>query len=215
MSENTSDKSPHNAPWVNEKVGGWKTKSTRIAYENPWIRVSHNEVITPTGTDGIYGVVHFKNIAIGILPLDEAYNTWVVGQYRFPTKNYSWEIVEGGGPLGNDPLDSAKRELAEETGLSAKNFIEIQRMHLSNSVSDELAIVYIAKDLQFGEATPEETEQLMVKKLPFTAAYQMVIDGLITDSISVAAILKTKILIVTTIFLFSTIYRRSLSCPAK
>lgn len=173
----------------------WQVLDSKEIYNNNWIKLTEHEVINPSGGKGIYGEVHFKNIAIGIIPLDEDYNTWLVGQYRFPTKNYSWEIVEGGGLVGSDPLASAKRELAEETGLSAKSFIEIQRMHLSNSVSDELAIIYIAKDLQFGEATPEETEQLIVKKLQFTAAYQMVIDGLITDSMSVAAILKTKILI--------------------
>lgn len=173
----------------------WQVLNSKEIYDNNWIKLTEHQVINPSGGNGIYGEVHFKNIAIGILPLDEHYNTWLVGQYRFPTKTYSWEIVEGGGPVGSDPLESAKRELAEETGLSAKSFLEIQRMHLSNSVSDELAIIYIAKDLQFGEATPEETEQLMVKKLPFIEAYQMVIDGLITDSISVAAILKTKILI--------------------
>ncbi len=110
MSENTSDKSPHNAPWVNEKVGGWKTKSTRIAYENPWISVSHNEVITPTGTDGIYGVVHFKNIAIGVVPIDSDGNTWLVKQSRYSLNQYTWGISEGGCPQGESPVAAAKRE---------------------------------------------------------------------------------------------------------
>ena len=173
----------------------WKVLSSKEIYDNNWINVTEHQVLNPSGGKGIYGEVHFKNIAIGILPLDESYNTWLVGQYRFPTKNYSWEIVEGGGILGADPLESAKRELVEETGLTANNFIEIQRMHLSNSVSDELAIIYIAQDLQLGQSSPEETEQLIIRKVAFSTAYQMVIDGEITDSMSVAAILKTKILI--------------------
>lgn len=142
-----------------------------------------------------YGEVHFKNIAIGILPLDEDLNTWLVGQYRFPLKSYSWEIIEGGGLLDIDPITSAQRELAEESGLIAQMFTEIQRLHLSNSVSDELAIIYLAQGLQLGKSSPEETEELVIRKLPFDEAYHMVIDGTITDSMSVAAILKTKILI--------------------
>ncbi|ATP58562.1 DNA mismatch repair protein MutT [Pedobacter ginsengisoli] len=178
-----------------ENANPWKTIESNKIYENNWIGLTEHQVINPSGGKGIYGEVHFKNIAIGILPLDENLNTWLVGQYRFPIKAYSWEIPEGGGALLGDPLDSAKRELAEETGLMATEWIEIQRMHLSNSVSDELAIIYVAKDLTPGVSSPEETEQLVVKKLPFIDVYNMVINGEITDSMSVAAILKTKILL--------------------
>ncbi|WP_113651668.1 NUDIX domain-containing protein [Pedobacter namyangjuensis] len=173
----------------------WKVLESKEIYNNNWIKLTEHQVLNPAGGHGIYGEVHFKNIAIGILPLDEELNTWLVGQYRFPTKSYSWEIVEGGGPLNDEPLESAKRELSEETGLTAIKFTEIQRMYLSNSVSDELAIIYIAQGLTPGQSSPEETEELIVKKLPFEQAYQMVMAGEITDSISVAAILKTKILI--------------------
>ena len=178
-----------------EENNPWTTLDSRKIYENNWIGLTEHQVINPAGNQGIYGEVHFKNLAIGILPLDEHLNTWLVGQYRFPLNAYSWEIPEGGGPLHLDPLDSAKRELLEETGLSAGNWQEIQRLHLSNSVSNELAIVYIARDLTMGEAEPEETEQLTIRKLAFEEAYQMVMRGEITDSISVAAILKTQILI--------------------
>ena len=151
-------------------------------------------MINPGGGKGIYGKVHFKNLAIGIVVLDENYNTWLVGQYRYPLDQFSWEIPEGGGPLEDDPVKSAQRELLEETGITAKIWTEIQRMHLSNSVSDELAIIYLARDLRFGESDPEETEQLTIRKLPFAEAYEMVINGEITDSMSVAAILKVKAL---------------------
>lgn len=173
----------------------WKVLNSKKIYDNNWISLTEHQVLNPAGGEGIYGEVHFKNIAIGILPLDNDYQTWLVGQYRFPLKAYSWEIVEGGGPLGIDPLESAKRELEEETGLTATNFTVIQKMHLSNSVSDEFAIIYVAQGLELGEASPEETEELVVQKMPFTKAYQMVIDGEITDSMSVAAILKTNILL--------------------
>jgi 8-oxo-dGTP pyrophosphatase MutT (NUDIX family) len=173
----------------------WKVLNSKKIYDNNWISLTEHEVLNPAGGDGIYGVVHFKNIAIGILPLDDDLNTWLVGQYRFPLKAYSWEIIEGGGALDTDPIESAKRELAEESGLTATRFTEIQRMHLSNSVSDELAIIYLAQGLKEGPSNPEETEELLIKKMPFNDAYQMVIAGKITDSISVAAILRTKILI--------------------
>ncbi|RDC57191.1 NUDIX hydrolase [Pedobacter chinensis] len=177
-----------------EEQNPWKTLDSEIKYDNNWIKVTEHQVINPSGGNGIYGEVHFKNLAIGILPLDEHYNTWLVGQYRFPLKTYSWEIPEGGGPLNEDPLESARRELLEETGMSARNWKEIQRMHLSNSVSDELSIIYIATDLIQGIAMPEETEQLVVKKIPFDEAYQMVLNNEITDSMSVAAILKAKLM---------------------
>jgi len=173
----------------------WQILHSEEKYNNNWIKVSEHQVLNPAGGRGIYGEVHFKNIAIGILPLDENLNTWLVGQYRFPLKAYSWEIPEGGGPIGTDPLTNAQRELAEETGLTANSFTEIQRMHLSNSVSDELAIIYLARELSQGDAEPEETEDLAIKKVPFAEAYRMVMDGEITDSMSVAAILKVQILL--------------------
>ncbi|PTS95438.1 DNA mismatch repair protein MutT [Pedobacter sp. HMWF019] len=173
----------------------WTTLESRKIYENNWISLTEHDVINPSGGKGIYGQVHFKNLAIGILPLDEGKNTWLVGQYRYPLNAYSWEIPEGGGPLHLPALDSAKRELLEETGLTASHWQQIQQMHLSNSVSDELAIIYIATGLSQGESAPEETEQLCIRKLPFEEAYQMVLRNEITDSMSVAAILKTKILL--------------------
>ncbi|MCZ4223690.1 NUDIX domain-containing protein [Pedobacter rhodius] len=177
-----------------EEINPWQTLESEIKYDNNWIRLTEHQVINPTGGKGIYGEVHFKNLAIGILPLDKDYNTWLVGQYRYPLKAYSWEIPEGGGPLDEEPIESARRELIEETGMTAKNWKEIQRMHLSNSVSDELSIIYVATDLIQGISMPEETEQLVVKKMPFEDAYQMVLNGKITDSMSVAAILRAKLM---------------------
>ena len=168
----------------------WKTISGKLVYDNPWINLTQYEVITPAGTPGIYGKVHFKNIAIGVIVIDENGDTYLVGQYRFPLNEYSWEIPEGGCPEGTDYLTAAKRELKEETGFEAKNWTEILRMHVSNSVSDEYAVVYVAKDLIAGEAKPDDTEKLAVQKMPFNTAVNWVMEGKITDSISVAAILK-------------------------
>ncbi len=173
----------------------WKTLAQAVKYETPWIRVTEYDVINPAGKTSIYGVVSFKNLAIGVLALDEAYNTWLVGQWRYPLGAYSWEIPEGGGPKGEEPLEAAKRELKEETGLIAQEYKEICRMHTSNSVSDELAIIYVAKNLQQAEAEPEDSEDLQIKKLPFSEVFEMVMNGAITDSLSVAAILKAKLMI--------------------
>ncbi len=178
-----------------EETNPWTITDQRQVYDNNWIGLTEFDVINGSGGKGIYGKVHFKNYAIGIVALDEAYNTWLVGQYRFPLDAYSWEIPEGGGALEQEPLDSAKRELLEETGMSATNWTEIQRMHLSNSVSDECAIIYVATGLTMGQAQPEETEQLTLRKLPFKEALDMVLSGKITDSMTVAGILKTYILI--------------------
>lgn len=174
--------------------GDWIIKGSKVTYENPWIKIKHHDVLTPGGTAGIYGEVHFKNLAIGILPIDRNGFTWRVGQFRFPLNAYSWEIPEGGGPHDIDPLESAKRELVEEVGYTAQTWTTLLEMHLSNSVSDEKAIVFLAEDLTEGVNQPEDTENLTVEKIHFSELYQQVMDGIITDSISVAAVLKLSIL---------------------
>jgi len=175
-----------------DSVNPWQTRSDREAYDNPWIRVSHREVINPSGGPGIYGVVQFKNIAVGVVPLDERGYSWLVGQYRYTLQRYTWEIPEGGGPLGTDPLAAAQRELLEETGITAKKWTPLLEMHTSNSVTDEYGVAYIAQHLEMGQAQPEETEQLHVRYLPFSHIVTMVMDGEITDSLSMIAILKTQ-----------------------
>ena len=169
----------------------WQTVTSREVYSNKWIGVEEHQVINPAGGKGVYGKVHFKNKAIGIVPLDEHGNTWLVGQYRYPLNAYSWEIPEGGSPLGTTILESAKRELKEETGITATTWTQLLRIHTSNSVTDEEAFVFLAEGLSLGENELEETEaDLVVKKLPFQDALKMVMDGTITDSMSVAGILK-------------------------
>ncbi|MGB0176609.1 MAG: NUDIX domain-containing protein, partial [Owenweeksia sp.] len=167
-----------------------------VKYSNPWIEVTESKVINPNGGEGIYGVVHFKNLAIGVIPLDDENNTWVVGQERFPFNGkYTWEIIEGGGPLSDDPEDSARRELLEEAGLKASELELIQEMDLSNSATDERALIYVARGLSFHDSNPDETEKLQVRKIPFEELYQMVLKGEVTDSLSVAGVLKLKLLI--------------------
>ena len=173
----------------------WQVTSQKEIYDNPWINLTEYQVINPAGNPGIYGKIHYKNYAIGILPLDEELNTYLVGQYRFATSSYSWELPEGGGPLAIEPLESAKRELLEETGLKANSWTELQRMHLSNSVTDELNIIYLARGLEQFEAEPEDTEQLIVRKLPLDEVYRMICANKITDAITVATVLRVKLLL--------------------
>lgn len=175
-----------------DETNPWQVISQKPVYDNPWISLTEFDVINPSGNKGIYGKVHFKNIAIGIVPLDEEMNTWLVGQYRFTIDQYTWEIVEGGGPVCADTLLNAERELLEETGLVANSWTKILETHLSNSVSDEFGVVYVARDLSQFEAQPEDTEKLTIKKIPFEEVYQMVMNGEITDSLSIMAILKIK-----------------------
>ena len=173
----------------------WQITAEKPVYDNPWINLTEYQVINPSGNPGIYGKVHYKNYAIGIIPLDEELNTYLVGQYRFALNQYSWELPEGGGPLHIEPLESAKRELLEETGLKASNWTELQRMHLSNSVTDELNIIYLARGLEQFEAEPEDTEQLIVRKVHLDEVYRMICANEITDAITVAAVLRIKLLL--------------------
>ncbi len=173
----------------------WQTLSSELVYESAWIAVNKHQTINPAGKPAIYSIVNFKNLAIGILPLSDDGYTWLVGQWRYPLNDYSWEIPEGGGPLGEAPIETAIRELKEETGIVAQKFEEIMQLHLSNSATDEHAFVFLATNLTFEEAEPEETEDLKVKKVHINEAFEMVMKGEITDGISVAAIFKVKYLI--------------------
>ncbi len=173
----------------------WDKISSKRIYDNPWITVEEDQVINPAGKEGIYGKVLFKNRALAIVPLDKDMNTWLVGQYRYTLDEYSWEIPMGGGPMAEDELTAAQRELKEETGLTAKNWQNIMRIHTSNSVTDEVGFVYVATDLEQGETQFEETEVLQIKKIPLETAVEMVMNNEITDSISIAGLLKVKMLI--------------------
>lgn len=175
---------------MDTSLNPWTTLSIRQVYDNPWITVEEHQVLNPSGNPGIYGKVHFKNFGIGIIPIDHAQNTWLVGQYRYTLNEYSWEVPMGGGPIGIDILESAKRELKEEAGLTAGRWSNILRFHNSNSVSDELGFIFLAEDIEEGEPEFEETEKLLIRKLPFREALDMVMDGVITDGLSVAGILK-------------------------
>jgi len=178
---------------MHKKVGGWKVLSSNTVYENNWIRVEHHEVKTPNNTDGIYGLVCFKENAVGIIPIDADGNTWLVKQSRYAINEVTWEIPEGGSPLGENILESAKRELEEETGLKARDWQELMRLHPSNSVTDQSATIFVAKDIYEGIQQLESTEDIELKKLPLSEAIEMVVRGEITDAMSVAGLLRVHL----------------------
>lgn len=179
---------PEQAGWGETSVGPWIRRARRIAYENAWLTLYHDEVIRPDGKPGIYGVVHYRNVAVGVVPIDGRDRIALVGQHRYPLDLMSWEIPEGGSPLDEDPLDGAKRELREETGLEACGWERLGTYHLSNSVSDEVAVLYVATGLTKGTADPDPTEDLELRWVEFSEAMAMLARGEITDAMTVIAL---------------------------
>lgn len=189
-----SDKPPadNDTPGTAEHtpIGPWVRTSQRLVYDNPWLQLTHETVLTPAGTAGIYGKIHFKNRAIGIVPVDAEQHTWLVGQHRYTLDAFSWEIPMGGGPLNESPLATAQRELAEETGLQARQWREVLKLHTSNSVTDEEGYVFMATELVAGEQALEDSESdLILKRLPLQETLLMIERGEITDGVSVAGLL--------------------------
>lgn len=173
---------------VDASVGPWRRLARRVAYENPWLTVWHDEVVRPDGSPGIYGVVHFRNLAAGVVAIDDADRVLLVGQHRYTLDAYSWEIPEGGVPAGEDALAGARRELREETGIVAATWRELRRFHLSNSVTDEEAVLFLATDLGQEDPDPEATEQLAIRWVGFEDALAMALDGRITDAMTILAL---------------------------
>jgi 8-oxo-dGTP pyrophosphatase MutT (NUDIX family) len=173
--------------------GPWRRHARRTEYENAWITVWHDDVTRPDGGEGIYGVVHFANLAAGVVALDANDRVCLVGQHRYTLDEWSWEIPEGGVPPGEAPLDGIRRELREETGIEAAEWLELARVHLSNSISDEAGVLYLATQLTHGDASPEPTEQLEVRWLPFDEVLAMTFDGRITDALSIIALQRVAL----------------------
>ena len=165
----------------------WRTLGSRRVYENPWISVREDSVVRPDGEPGIYGVVHYKNTAVGVLPIEDDH-VYLVGQYRYALDRYSWEIPEGGCPEDEEPLRAAKRELREETGFEAGSWRRLGEAFLSNSVADEYAVWFVATDLVPGEPQNEGTEVIGVRRVPLREAVAMAMDGRITDALSALAL---------------------------
>lgn len=176
-----------------DRSNPWTTIGSRPIYENAWIAVREDQVLRPDGKPGIYGVVHFKHTAVGVLPVEDDGGVWLVGQYRYPLGCYSWEVPEGGGYEGESPEETARRELREETGMEAGRLELIAVSHLSNSVSDEISYIYRASALQAGPSRPDGNERIEVRLVPWREAWSMLESGEITDSMSVIALLHEAV----------------------
>jgi len=172
------------------RANPWRTLARRTVYDNPWIRVEEHDVLNPAGGPGLYGKVCFKNQAVAIIAVDAADNVVLVGQYRYTLDAYSWELPMGGAPLDEAPLAAAERELREETGLTARVWSPLMQLHTSNSVTDEIAHVFVARDLVQGEANLGETEDITVEWMPLRQAIDWAESGRITDAVSVAGLLR-------------------------
>lgn len=171
----------------------WSRLSRTLAYENAWIQVFHDEVLRPDGKSGIYGVVHPRTHAVGVVALDHRNHVLLVGQYRYTLDRYSWEIPEGGVPIGDDLLEGAQRELAEETGYRAESWRELLRFSLTNSTTDETGALYLATDLVEGEAHPDETEDLDLRWISFDEALAQVRSGELFDSMTQMGIMRVAL----------------------
>ncbi|MFN8391503.1 MAG: NUDIX hydrolase [Bdellovibrionota bacterium] len=170
----------------------WKTLSTKHIYQNPWIKVREDQVLQPNGAPGIYGVVETK-IAVGAVPLTPQHEVYLVGQYRYPTKMYSWEIIEGGAEHGEDPLAAMKRELQEEAGLIAEHWQRLgDDVHLSNCISSEVAMIFLARGFTETHMSPDDTESLTVKRVSLAEALEMIEQGSIKDAMSIIGLTRVE-----------------------
>ena len=182
--------------WLKPHGKPWGVSSSQVVYDNPWITLTEYQAIAPTGRPVLYGKVGFKNQAIGVVPLHDDGTVTLVGQNRFSLANYSWELPEGGAPLAEDPLDGAKRELAEEVGLEASDWRQVLRLELSNSVTDEICYGFLAMGLTPTETAPDETEDLAVARVPFREALDAAVAGHMPDAITVALLLRVHLMAV-------------------
>jgi 8-oxo-dGTP pyrophosphatase MutT (NUDIX family) len=171
-------------------IGPWRRRTRQVVYQNPWIEIRHDEVDRPDGSPGIYGVIHYRNAAIGVVTVGSDGRLLLVGQHRYPLDRYSWEIPEGGAPLDESPEEGARRELAEETGYEAGSVRELLRFSLSNSVSDEEGVIYLATDLRAGVAAPEPTEDLALRWATLDEVLAEIDAGEIHDMMTIAGVTR-------------------------
>jgi ADP-ribose pyrophosphatase len=173
------------------KKGPWTLVSSKDVYSNPWIKVKEDNVIGPDGKDGIFGVVTMKS-GVSVLPIDNQNNVFLTREYHYAVERETIEAVSGGIDGSENKLEAAKRELKEETGIEAKEWMEMGVVDPFTTVINSPNYLFLAKNLTFSEANPEGTERIKVIKIPFKQAVDWVMQSLITHSATTTLILKVK-----------------------
>ena len=168
----------------------WRDAGSTTTFENPWLRLTRHEATAPTGMKADYVVMRPKNLSVGVLPLHADGTVTLVGQQRFALMNWSWEMPEGGAPFDEDPLEGAKRELAEEAGLAAAHWREVLKVEMSNSITDERAMAWVAWELTPVPVAPDPTEIIRVARVPFGDLLKEIQRGSIRDMFTVATALR-------------------------
>lgn len=165
----------------------WQTTSSKIVYENPWIKVHEDTTITPDGKDGLYGWVESKSPAVFVVPVDDDGYTYIINQERYTRKKFSWESVAG--RTDGEPYDvAAKRELLEETGVKAGKITVLTEIEIANGVTSFKGAICLAQDLQQTDSAIDAAEGISeVRKLPLTEVVDMIMRGEIVDSQTIAA----------------------------
>ncbi len=177
---------------MNIKKGPWTIIDSKTIYKNPWIKVREDKVIRPDGKNGIFGVVTMKN-GVSILPYDNKGNVYLTKEYQYSIERVSIEAISGGIDDKESVLDAAKRELKEEAGLEAKDWIDFSFVDPFTSVVVSPNYLYLARDLSQCQLNQEGTETIKIIKVPFSKALDWVMNGKITHSATVVLILKTAI----------------------
>ncbi|MFC5371585.1 NUDIX domain-containing protein [Brevundimonas faecalis] len=168
----------------------WASHGDSVMIDTPWMQVTRHPATAPTGAAADYQVVRPKNVGTGVLPLHEDGTVTMVGQHRFALMRYSWEMPEGGAPMAEDPFDAVRRELAEEAGLAAEHWRAALDMDLSNSITDERAMTWVAWGLSAVPVDPDPTEVIVSVRVPFRDLLAEIERGAVRDSLTVATAYK-------------------------
>ncbi len=184
------DEARSGEPWLQPHGHPWQAGAAECVHDNPWFAADVYAGVAPTGAKAAYYALRYKNAATGVIPLHGDGTITLVGQWRFPSGTYSWELPEGGAPLSEPAIEGARRELQEEAGLTAATLELILTFQLSNASSDETAFIYLATGLGAAEMERDATEALTLARVPFREALRAAVEGRIKDSLTVAGLLR-------------------------
>lgn len=174
-----------------KKRGPFTLISSKLIYENPWIRLREDKVVKPDKVRGIFGVITMK-VGSSTLAVDNKKNVYLVEEYKYGIQNRSTEVVSGAIKKNETPLRAAKRELKEETGLTAKKWISLGKVNPFTTIVNSPNYMFLATNLRKTKNCLEGGEKIKLIKLPFFQAVKMVLTGKITHSASCVLILKAR-----------------------